>query len=84
MNPADFTQKLLKLAEHVIVLEKEVERLKSNNGKKDSNNSNVASDDAQLGGACSRPQINSIRAGPSAANRRNDARYEPSVLVWAL
>jgi hypothetical protein len=34
MNPADFTQKLLKLAEHVIVLEKEVARLK-NGGKKD-------------------------------------------------
>lgn len=29
MNPADFTQKLLKLAEHVIVLEKEVARMKS-------------------------------------------------------
>ncbi len=29
MNPADFTAKLLKLAEHVIVLEKEVSRLKS-------------------------------------------------------
>lgn len=36
MNPADFTQKLLKLAEHVIVLEKEVERLK---GAKDSDSS---------------------------------------------
>ncbi len=34
MNPADFTQKLLKLAEHVIVLEKEVERLKNTNSKK--------------------------------------------------
>ena len=30
MDPADFTQKLLKLAEHVIVLEKEVARLKGN------------------------------------------------------
>lgn len=29
MNPGDFTQKLLKLAEHVIVLEKEVARLKA-------------------------------------------------------
>jgi hypothetical protein len=29
MNPSDFTQKLLKLAEHVIVLEKEVTRLKA-------------------------------------------------------
>lgn len=29
MNPADFTQKLLKLAEHVIVLEKDVARMKS-------------------------------------------------------
>jgi len=29
MNPADFTQKLLKLAEHVIVLEKDVARLKA-------------------------------------------------------
>ena len=34
MNPADFTQKLLKLAEHVIVLEKEVERMKTNGAKK--------------------------------------------------
>jgi hypothetical protein len=33
MNPSDFTQKLLKLAEHVIVLEKEVERLKGSNGQ---------------------------------------------------
>jgi len=29
MNPADFVQKLLKLAEHVIVLEKEMARLKA-------------------------------------------------------
>ncbi|MCG3203375.1 MAG: hypothetical protein KCHDKBKB_00031 [Elusimicrobia bacterium] len=32
MNPAEFTQKLLKLAEHVIVLEKEVSRLKGVGG----------------------------------------------------
>jgi hypothetical protein len=35
MNPADFTQKLLKLAEHVIVLEKEVDRLKTGAPKND-------------------------------------------------
>ncbi len=38
MNPADFTQKLLKLAEHVIVLEKEVARMKT--GSKSPGNGN--------------------------------------------
>ncbi len=42
MNPADFTQKLLKLAEHVIILEKDVARLK---GEKNSSAMNAASDE---------------------------------------
>lgn len=34
VNPEDFTRKLLKLAEHVIVLEKEVARMKTSHGAK--------------------------------------------------